>query len=85
MHKLFVICRPLADSSATRRDACIKTARLMSARAHRIEVRDEAFMLLNAMNDFASDDVKRAHVQAWIRDSSTKYTHTTPGPSDHTK
>jgi hypothetical protein len=68
IHELFVICRPQAGSSATRKDPCIKTARLLSARARRIEIRDEAFMLLSAMNDFASDDVKRAHVQAWIHE-----------------
>jgi hypothetical protein len=67
MHELFVICRPQADSAA-RKDACIKIGRLLSARARRVAVRDEAFMLLSAINDFASDKVKRAHVQAWIHE-----------------
>jgi hypothetical protein len=65
MHELFVICRQ-SDGSETRKDACVKSARLLSARAHRIEVRDQAFMLLSTINDFASDDVKQVRVHAWI-------------------
>jgi hypothetical protein len=68
MHQLFVICRPQADSGAARKDAGIKIGRLLSARARRVAVRDEAFTLLSAINDDPSDDAKRSHVQAWIHE-----------------
>ena len=66
MNELFVICVQQPNRSAERKEACVKTARVLAARARRVSVRDEASMLLSEINDFVNDDVTRARVQAWI-------------------
>lgn len=67
MHELFVACVQQPDRSAKRKDACVKTGRMLAARSRRAGIRDEASMLLSEINDFASDDVERARGQAWIQ------------------
>jgi len=66
MNELFGVCVLQAHRSAARKDACVMTGRLLAARARRVTVRQDASMLLSEINDFVSDDVTRARVQAWV-------------------
>ena len=65
--ELYRVCVLQAHPSATRKGACVKTGRLLAARARRVDVREAGSMLLSQINDFVGDDVRRARVQAWIQ------------------
>jgi hypothetical protein len=66
MNELFVLCVQRPDRSTARKDACVKSGRLLAARARRASVREAASTLLSEINDFVNDDVRRARIEQWM-------------------
>ena len=64
--ELYRVCDLQAHLSATRKGACVKTGRLLAARARRVAVRESGSTLLSQISEFVGDDVRRARTQAWI-------------------
>jgi len=67
MHELYAVCAQIAGGTAARKDLCTKAARVLASGARRVDVLEAGAMLLDAMNDFASNDVERARAMAWIQ------------------
>lgn len=66
MHELFVACAQRPERRAARLHACSAIGRLLASKSRRVDLRDDASMLLSQLNDFSVADVLRAREQAWI-------------------